>query len=451
MPPADDRAAREPIEQRLAAAGLPTLPRTAWLEIDLDALRVNLEALRELIGPGVGVEAVVKADAYGHGAVAVSRALEAAGADGLVVATLDEAMELREAGVSLPVLVLFPVPPGTARTAMTARIAVAVGGGPLTDRLLAEAATVAAADPDLVLDVHLELETGLGRGGVLPDDAKRIVATLRSAPGVRLAGLWTHLAAADQLPSARGQDERYGAAVRSLATDPALGLDALEPGELAVRRHLAASAAVLAAGVRRWDAIRVGLALYGLVPDGLEVPPGVAAAAGRLRPVLALCARPVRVAELPAGHGVSYGPSFVTRRPTRIATLPVGYADGWRRALSDRAWALVRGKRVPLVGRVAMDAVMADVTDVPGPPVTEGDEFVLLGAQRGQQITAFELASTCETISYEVLAVMSRRLPRVYHAAGSPVEVRILAGGRSEWHASSSGTATSAPSRSTRS
>jgi alanine racemase len=156
----------------------------------------------------------------------------------------------------------------------------------------------------------------------------------------------------------------------------------------------------------------------------------------------------VRVVELPAGHGVSYGPTFVTTRPSRVATLPLGYGDGWRRAWSDRAEALVRGMRVPIVGRVAMDAVMADVTDVPGDPVTEADEFVLIGEQGSERITAFDLASTGGTISYEVVTGMSRRLPRVYHAAGSPVEIRYLAGGRSEWHASSSGTGTSATSRS---
>ncbi len=437
-------AAREPIERRLAAAGLPVLPRTAWLEIDLDAMRANLMALREMIGPGVGIEPVVKADAYGHGAVPVARALEAAGADGLAVATLDEALELRDGGVSLPILVLFPVPPEAAGMAMAGRIAVAVGGGPGTDRLLEEAARVAATDPELALDVHLEIETGLGRGGALPEDLDRVATTIRAAPGVRLAGVWTHLAAADQLDGARRQDERYGSALARLTGGAAAG-------DLAVRRHLAASGAVLAADVRRWDAVRLGLAIYGLVPDGLRPPAIAAGTASRLQPVMALLARPIRVADLPAGHGVSYGPSFVTRRRTRIATLPIGYADGWRRALSDRSWALVRGVRVPLVGRVAMDAVMADVTDVPGSPVTEGDEFVLLGAQGAERITAFDLASTCETISYEVLASMSRRMPRVYHAAGSPLEVRVLAGGRSEWHASSSGTGTSVISKSTRS
>jgi alanine racemase len=155
-------------------------------------------------------------------------------------------------------------------------------------------------------------------------------------------------------------------------------------------------------------------------------------AVGRLRPVMTLKARPVRVLELPPGHGVSYGPTYVTTRPTTIATLPVGYGDGWRRALSDRADALVRGVRVPLVGRVAMDAVMADVTGVPGAPVTEDDEFVLLGTQATERITALELASACGTISYEIVTGMSRRLARVYHAAGSASGARTLTGGRSK-------------------
>jgi alanine racemase len=204
----------------------------------------------------------------------------------------------------------------------------------------------------------------------------------------------------------------------------------LAVGPDGIRRHLAGSGGVLAGDVGRWDAIRPGLSVYGLVPDGVVAPPSSEGIARRLRPAMSLIARPVRVAELPAGHGVSYGPSFVTSRPSVIATLPVGYGDGWHRALSDRAWALVRGVRVPLVGRVSMDAVMADVTEVPGGPVTADDEFVLLGEQGDLRITADELASVCETISHEIVTAMSRRLARVYDAAGSPVEVQTLAGRR---------------------
>ena len=420
--------ARAPIEARLSSAGLAPLPRTAWLELDLDALRGNLAALRAAVGSGVRIEPVVKADAYGHGAAPIALALEAAGADGLSVATFDEALELRDAGVGLPLMVLYPVPPECVPDAVSRGIAVSVGPGPLTDRVLAAAATLAAGASGAsgaALDVHVEIETGLGRGGVLPADAAAFVARIAEAPGVRLVGTWSHLAAADVSGSARAQDAAFGSALEPL-------VEAVSFGPAGVRRHLAGSGGILGADVARWDAVRAGLSIYGLVPDALVPPPATAAAAGALRPVLALHARAVRVLELPPGHGVSYGPSFTTSRPSRIATLPLGYGDGWRRSLSDRAEALVRGVRVPLVGRVAMDAVMADVTDVPGPPVTEDDEFTLIGAQGTERITALALAVAIGTISYEVVTAMSRRLPRVYHAAGSPVEIRVLAGGRQE-------------------
>jgi alanine racemase len=435
---------RTPIEQRLRDAGLPPLARSAWLEVDLDALRGNLATLRSAVGPGVRVEPVVKADAYGHGAVPVALALQNAGADGLSVATLDEAVELRDAGVTLPLLVLYPVPASWLGEAARRAIAVSLGAGDGASDALA-AARSAAGTGAPPLEVHVEVETGLGRGGVLPADAADTVRTVLDAPGVRLGGVWTHLAAADDADLTVEQDRRFVSALSPLADAVAFGGETA----LGVRRHLAGSGGVLGHAVPRWDAVRAGLSTYGLVPDALVPPASTAAAASALRPVMAVYARPVRVLHLPAGHGVSYGPSFVTARPSRIATLPLGYADGWRRFLSDRAEALVRGVRVPLVGRVAMDAVMADVTDVPGEPVTERDEFVLLGEQGAERITAYDLAATGGTISYEVMTGMSRRLARVYHSAGSPVETRTLVDGRSAWPASSSGTGTSATSRST--
>jgi alanine racemase len=182
----------------------------------------------------------------------------------------------------------------------------------------------------------------------------------------------------------------------------------------------------MADGIVAYDGVRPGLAVYGLVPDELDPSAVSPRAEGRLQPVLALVARPVRVADLPSGHGVSYGPSFRTTRPSRIATLPLGYGDGWSRALSNRASAIVRGRRVPLVGNVAMDAVMADVTDVPGPPVDTSDELVLIGRSGDERIGVEELARLRTTNSWEVVTGMSRRLPRVYHAAAGPVGLRTL-------------------------
>jgi alanine racemase len=434
--------ARRPIDERLREANLPALPRTAWLEIDLDALATNLAVLRGLAGPRVRVEPVVKADAYGHGAVPVAQALEAAGADGFSVATLDEALILRRSGIRRPILVLFPVPPEEAARAVRRGIGLTGGDRDVLDRLLA--AFTADRDRGLVggraLHVQLEIETGLGRGGIQAAGLADAVRAIRRTPGARLDGVWSHLTAAEDSNRTRRQQQQFDDALRALA----------DSGMRAAVSHLASSGGLLA-GVTAYEAIRPGLSIYGLVPDGMADGPAARGGAAALRPVMALRARPVRVADLPAGWGVSYGPSFETRRSSRIATLPLGYGDGWPRALSNRAEALVRGRRVPLVGTVAMDAIMADVTDVRGAPVGVDDEFTLLGEDGAERITALDLARSRATISWEVVTSMSRRLPRVYHAAAGVAGLRTLAHGETAWHPSSSGMATSVSSRSTRS
>jgi alanine racemase len=425
--------AEAPIEARLAAAGLPPLPRTAWLEVDLGALTANLALLRQLLPPGVRVEPAVKADAYGHGAVPVARALEAAGADGLCVATLDEALELRAGGVRLPILVLYPVPPELAPLAAHHEIALTVGDRTLLERLLAVVRRRRGGEGP-ALRLQLEVETGLGRGGLREEDLPAALAAIGGTPGVQLVAVWSHLAAPEDLARSREQEERLGRVVGLL----------VEAGLPVVARHLAASGGLVAGTAPPLDVVRPGLVLYGIVPDGVPPTGPWRQAVRDLAPVLSLHARPVRVEELPAGSGISYGPTFVTTRPSRIATLPLGYADGWWRQLSNRASALVRGRRVPLVGTVAMDAVMADVTDVPGPPVTVDDEFVLLGTQGGARIRVEELARACTTISWEILASLARRLPRVYTAgAGVPVGMRTLIEWRDVWPRSTSGTVTS--------
>jgi alanine racemase len=406
-------AARVPIEARLAAAGLPPLPRTAWLEIDLDALAANLRLLGRLAGTGVPLRPVVKADAYGHGAVPIARALEDAGADGFCVAAIDEALELRAGGVERPILVLYPVPAAWAAEASRNRIAVTAGDPVLLSETLAAAATLPTGMP---LHVELEIETGLGRGGFAVSRAVEAARQIAVAPGCRLGGLWTHFQAIDDPEGTALQVARFEAVVEAIV---GAGID-LPP------RHAAASAALLVDGVAAYDGVRPGLAVYGVTPDELGTAGISRAVTEGLRPVMALICRPVRVAELPAGWGISYGPTFRTERPSRIATLPVGYGDGWSRQLSNRAAAIVRGRRVPLVGNVAMDAVMADVTDVPGPPVGVGDEFVLLGSDGGELIGVAELALERTTNSWEVVAGMARRLPRVYHAAAGPVGLRTL-------------------------
>jgi alanine racemase len=404
---------RRPIELRLAEAGLPSLPRLAWLELDLDALRGNLAVVRELAGTGVPVRPVVKADAYGHGAVPIARALEDAGADGFCVAAFDEALELREGGVEAPILVLYPVPGAWAADGARLGIAVAVGDERGVSDLIDAAA---GTDPGRPLGVELEVETGLGRGGFPVAEVAAAARALAAAPGIAVTGLWTHFQAVEDAAITATQAERFEAAVGALS---GAGIDL-------PARHAAASAGLLTGDVLAYDGVRPGLAIYGVVPDELDADAAARGPAARLRPVMSLLARPVRVTDLPAGWGVSYGPTFRTARPSRIATLPFGYGDGWSRRLSNRASALVRGVRVPLVGNVAMDAVMADVTDVPGAPVDGEDEFVLLGASGDERITAEDLARERTTNTWEVVTAMARRVPRVYHAAARPVGLRTL-------------------------
>ena len=399
------------IDTRLAAAGLPPLPRSAWLRIDLDALRGNLAALRALAGDGVPVYPVVKADAYGHGAVQVARALEAAGADGFCVAAMDEALALRAGGVDSPIRVLYPIPSSFAAEAARQRIAVSAGDARLLDALLG-AVAAGTAPP---LGIELQVETGLGRDGFAPDDLVAAARAIAANPGARFAGLWTHLQATEDPERTRDQLARFDAATDLVR---AAGLPLPD-------RHVAASGGLFT-DVAALDGVRPGLAVYGVVPDELDATNVAQADVAAFRPVMSLHARPVRVADLPAGHGISYGPTFTTARPSRIATLPLGYGDGFSRALSNRGEALVRGVRVPLVGNVAMDAMMIDVTDVPGAPVTPDDEFVLLGSQGDQGISVEDLARLRTTNTWEVMSQMAGRLPRVYDAAAGPVGLRTL-------------------------
>jgi alanine racemase len=409
---------RPAIEARLVAAGQPPLPRLVWLELDLDALASNLAILRDL-GGGAPVHPVVKADAYGHGAVPISRALAAAGADGLSVATMDEALELRAAGLELPIRVMYAIPPALGPEAVRSRITVAAGDLTTVGDLLAATASAAGsaaggAGADR-LDVEIEVETGLGRGGVPPAEVVPLARLIGASPAAELVGIWTHLQASDDAAITGEQLQRFEEAATAFR----------DAGLPVPPRHVAASGGLLT-GIAGFDGVRPGLSIYGIVPD--ELVGRTLAGPGRLafRPVMSLHARPIRVADLPAGHGVSYGPTFRTSRPSRIATLALGYGDGYARANANRAQALVRGHRVPLVGNVTMDAAMFDVTDVPGTAVGVDDEFVLLGSQGDERITAEDLAQLRNTNTWEVVVQMAGRLPRVYHAAAGAVGLRTL-------------------------
>jgi alanine racemase len=395
------------IDNRLIAAGFDPLPRPVWLEIDLDALVSNVNVFRELIGPGVELNVAVKADAYGHGLTFIGRALESAGVDRLCVASVDEAFELREAGVQLPVLVLFAMPAAHLEATAHARIEVAASDE-------GSAADLAAfAGPEQIA-VHVEVETGLTRGGILVDRIADTVKRLAANRHVRLAGIWTHMAMPEDEEVTANQVAAFERAVANVR----------DAGLTVPPRHAAASGGVLTGRVPTYEGVRIGLGVYSPLPPDLPMPPEERAAADRLKPVMSLKCRALRIDRFPKGVRVSYGGRWQTERESVIATLPVGYGDAIPR---PAPWgeALVRGQRVPLVGTVAMDAVMADVTDVADGLSTQ-DEFVLLGSQGRDEISAVELARSRNTIPWEVVTGMFYRIPRVYHAASVPMGVRTL-------------------------
>ncbi len=403
-----------PAEEAPGVEDLQAALRPAWVDVDLAALEHNLAAIRRrLSGSGtpagmpVKIMAVVKADAYGHGAVGVSQALAAAGVDWLGVALLEEGAEIRRAGLLLPILVL-----GTARPekiALYARYRLTPTLSSLAELTRWQEWTAGRREPQ---PVHLKVDTGMGRLGIALDEVPRALAILRGSPGLRLAGLLSHFGDADDLASPRNpaQEERF---------DAVLAL--LEPAERdGLLIHMANSAAALHLPESRFALVRIGIALYGL--DPVEPPDHPLPAAERtgLRPVMAVRARIVQLREVPAGTALSYGGRTVTRRRSRIAVVPVGYADGYAWRLTGRAEALVRGVRVPVAGSVTMDMTLLDVTEA---GAELGDEVVLLGRQGNEEIRATELAAHAGTISWEILCHLGLRLPRRYVREGRVEEL----------------------------
>ena len=354
-------------------------PSRTWAEVDLGAVRHNVRLLRRRAG--VPLMAVVKADAYGHGAVPVARAALEAGADSLAVVTVREGAELRAAGIAAPVLVFTDLPPHELLPARQLGLTVTAHS--------VESARRIAAVPGLA--AHLKVNTGMNRWGVGPTE----VGEARKLLGGGLAGVYTHFATADSdAQETRRQIERFDAV---LADQPFGGLTA----------HAANSAALLWHPEARYDLVRPGVALYGLHPKGDEGDP----AEEGLRPALALKSYVAAVRRLLPGEGVSYGLTYRAEEPTLAATVPVGYAEGYRRALSGRACALIRGVRRPLLGRVTMDACVFGADD----GVEVGDEVVLLGEQDGERVSAEELGRLAGTINYEITTgVNPRRVERSY-------------------------------------
>jgi Alr-MurF fusion protein len=362
--------------------------RPTWAGINLDAVAHNIRRLQAIAG--VPVMAVVKADAYGHGAVRVARVALASGATALAVATLSEARTLREADITAPVLILGYTPPWQAGEAVQLNVMCGV-----FDLDVARALSQAASAAQREATIHVKVDTGMGRLGMLPDEAGPFLHGVSQWPALRIEGLYSHFATADSSDEsfARLQLQRFQQVVERVT---AAGL---RPPLV----HMANSAALLRFPDARFDMVRPGIACYGLSPSNETPLPA------DLLPALSFLTRVAQVKLLPPGTALSYGGTFVTSRPSRIATLPVGYADGFRRSPPWRC-VLVRGQRAPVVGRVCMDYTLIDVTDIEG--VRSGDIVVLIGSQGDGCITADEVAEWLGTINYEVVSAILPRVPR---------------------------------------
>jgi alanine racemase len=379
--------------------------RSTVADVDLDAIAANFAALKER--GGGEVIAVVKDDAYGHGVEAVAETLAEAGAAVLAVFTVEEALVVRRAGITAPVLVFAgAVDRAEAEAAVAADCALVVW-----DLERARSYDEIAAAAGRVVRVHFKVDTGLTRLGAPVAEAPARLKAIRSLRHVEVDGLFTHLATADELDTAgdRAQMARFAEVLRAVGDPPRWV-------------HVAASSGIAAFGkIPGCTAVRPGVSLY-----GLHTAPHLAGALP-LRPALEWRSRVHRIAQVPKGTGVSYGLEYRLPRDGRIATVPVGYGDGFPRALGPRGRILVGGHALPVAGRVCMDLVMLDVTDLPA--TREGDEVVMIGAQDGARQTADDLAKAAGTISYDIVTGIRRRVPRRYHRGGRVVALRTLADG----------------------
>lgn len=374
------------------------LLRPTWVEITLSKLQRNYEGVRKLAGSRK-VMAVVKADAYGHGAVPVAKSLAACGVDWFGVATVEEALELRAAGIGQPVLLLGGLYMSDPAHLIEYRLTPSVSS---TARL--DTYAQCARRYGRPIEFHLKIDTGMGRLGLPPDRLASFVEHYRELEGLHLKGFLTHLASAEDLVASQTEEQsgRFRAALERLHSFK------IDPEWV----HVSNSAALLAGLDFPENLVRIGALLYGYClplsfPRGRETPE-----LPEFEPVLTFKSRVVFLKDVPSGAPLGYGASFHTRRPSRIATVPVGYADGLSRALSNRGRAIVRDHCAKIVGNISMDLSLLDVTDIPG--VAVGDEITLIGKSAHCSITASEIARDLGTVPYEVLCSIGKRVPRLY-------------------------------------
>ena len=382
---------------------MPLIRRPTQATISLDALEHNVTQIQKSIGNPRKMLAVVKANAYGHGAVRIAQALVDLGVDFLGVATCEEAIELRQASITIPILVLGGFFPGQGIYAHQFDLTPVVYTLETAQELSQFAATSKRTIP-----IHLKIDTGMGRLGILPSEIPLFIEKLSGLKNIKIEGVLSHLADTNQenhsgLEFTRRQVEIFNQQIETLIQ---MGIDPLY-------RHLANSAASIDELPDSFNLVRPGIMLYGSYPakrfqQKID-----------LKPVMNLSTKIISLKKVPQGTSISYGRTFTCKRESLIAALPIGYADGYSRALSNRGEVLIRERKAPVVGVVCMDLVMIDVTDIPG--VGLGDEAILMGSQGSEVITAEDIAEKMSTISYEFLCGIGPRIPRVYTKGGETV------------------------------
>lgn len=364
-----------------------------WAEIDLNAISYNLRQIKSLIEPkGVGIMAVVKDNAYGHGAVEVAKVASGIPVSMIGVATVEEAIELRQAGINLPILIFCCILPEYAEEIVKNEIIQTVSGLEICQEL-----SKLADRYGKQVKVHVKVDTGMGRIGICYDKAVQLIEQILNLPLIKIDGIFTHFAVAETDEGFTGlQIERFKSVISTLE----------EKGINIPFKHTANSAGILGFPESYFNMVRPGISIYGLYPS--PVMPRVV----ELKPALSLKTRVVYLKEIPTGWSVSYGRTYTAKNPTKVATLAIGYGKGYGRKLSNKGEVLIRGVRASIIGTICMDQCLCDVTHIPD--VTVGDEVVLIGKQGDQEITADEVAEKAETISYEILCGISESVPRVY-------------------------------------
>ncbi len=365
-----------------------------WAEVDLDAIAHNVQAIKAFVGPNVEIIASVKANAYGHGLLPVSRTALEAGASRLAVHRIQVAVTLRESGITAPILLMGHTPPSGVDLVLRNRITPT-----LVDWDTARLISAHAEEPT---PVHIKIDTGMSRYGLEPEKAVDFVRYIASLPNLRIEGLFSHFATADQedLSEARRQLQRFQAVLDELRR---LGYPIPVP-------HMCNSAAVATVPEAHMAAVRPGLLIYGMSPSPACTPPFP------LHRALSLKTTVIHVRDLAAGSAISYGRTFIASRPLRVALIPLGYGDGYPRLASNRGTMLIQGQRAPICGRICMDQMVVDVTHIPGAHV--GDEVVAIGQQGNDEITAEEVGGWAETINYEVVTDLLPQVVRVYKLNG---------------------------------